>query len=92
MLKSHAQPVPPPGPMRDLAMMQYEWRGWQDVVREFNNVIPSGINDPQYNKLIAAIQLWGEKLHQLRGTQEQKVIDKALRDYEDKYNDIASPE
>jgi hypothetical protein len=93
-LKAHAQPIPPPGPMRDVALMQYEWKAWQDVVREFNldKQIYGDINAPAHNTLIAAIQLWGEKLHKLRANQEERIVEKALRDYEDKYNNIASPE
>lgn len=91
MLKANAQPILPPA-LRDLGLMQYEWKGWQDVVREFNRAIPSGINDPQFNPLIKAIQLWGEKLTKLRTAQDEKVREKAFRDYEDAYNAVATAE
>lgn len=92
MLKAHAEPVPPPGPLRDVALMQYEWKAWQDVVKEFNKdpQVYGDINDPTHNKLVAVIQLWGEKLHKLREHQEYRIVEKALRDYEEKYNNIAS--
>jgi hypothetical protein len=83
MLKANAKPIPPP-PLRDLALMQYEWQGWQDVVSEFRK-LGIDVDEDKHNKLIAAIQLWGEKLHKLRQYQPEKLVEKALLDYETRY-------
>jgi len=90
MLKAHAQPIPPPGPLRDIAMMNYEWKGWQDVVFEFKS-LGIDVNDARYNPVVKAIQLWGEKLHRLRAEQEPRIVEKALLDYERQYSEVASP-
>jgi hypothetical protein len=83
-LKAHAQPIPPPGPERDLALMQYEWQGWQDIVAEFRK-LGIDVDETKHDKLIAAIQLWGEKLHKLRHYQPEKTVEKALLMQEEKY-------
>jgi hypothetical protein len=83
MLKAHAEPVLPPV-LRDVALMNYEWKGWQDVVSEFRK-LGLEIDDPKFDKLIASINVWGEKLHRLRREQPEKTVEKALLDYEKKY-------
>lgn len=53
--------------------MEQEWEAWQIVVQEW----PGDMNDPKYNRLVAAIRQWGEELHLLRREQGVAVADQA---------------
>lgn len=59
-----------------------EWDAWQLVVKHW----PGNIDDPQFNTLVKAIQLWGEYLVALRVTQDEAMRDKARADYHARYN------
>lgn len=66
-----------------------EWQAWQAVVKEFAAAV-GDINGSQYTPLVAAIQLWGEKLHALRTTQPAGQQSRAAKFYEDRYAKIVN--
>jgi len=55
------------------ALMHQEWEAWQTVVKDW----PGDINDPRFNRVVKAIQLWGEHLASLRVAQPPGVREKA---------------
>jgi hypothetical protein len=53
--------------------MEREWEAWQIVVQEW----PGDINDPKFNRLVAALRQWAEELSELRREQGVAVADQA---------------
>lgn len=60
--------------------MSAEYDAWQVVVQECR-LLGIDMNDKQYDRLIGAVCVWGERLHALRGTQQPEQIEKALNSY-----------
>ncbi len=52
-----------------------EWNTWQEVVKLW----PGKMNDPEWNRLVRTIQLWGEHLVALRIVQPEGTRSNALR-------------
>lgn len=73
----------------DLYETRQEWEAWQTVVAEWDQAIPTTINDDRFGKLIAAINLWGERLAMLRLTQTYEIQSDALASHQRRYKDIA---
>jgi hypothetical protein len=60
----------------DVKQMNAEWQAWQVVVERFkqHNI---DMNEPKYNQLIRAIELWGEELALLRRDQPLETVNRA---------------
>lgn len=67
-----------PLPLSVLQEQAQEWEAWQVIVHEWDEAIDTTMNDPKYDKLIAAINLWGEYLVGLRLTQTDEMRNGAI--------------
>jgi hypothetical protein len=70
---------------RKNSAMNQEYEAWQNIMKEFKR-LDIDMNKPKYNRLIKAICVWGERLHELRSGQTPEQVQKALamnlNDYE----------
>lgn len=55
-----------------------EWQAWQRVAQLWRTRTAADINDSSNDALVAAIQLWGERLVQLRQHQSPVISRAAL--------------
>lgn len=65
--------------------MEREHEHWLVVVSEWDDAIGRSMNEPEYNNLIDAIEVWGERLVQLRMLQSPTDHDAIVASKLDKY-------